>query len=61
MVSIMQAIKECFIDIWRYRYLLQNLVSRDFKLRYRRSVLGVRQPGEDGGVRRRSGGVGRAL
>ncbi len=26
---------------WRYRYLLQNLVSRDFKLKYRRSVLGV--------------------
>ena len=26
---------------WRYRYLLWNLVSRDFKLKYRRSVLGV--------------------
>ena len=27
--------------LWRYRYLLYNLVSRDFKLKYRRSVLGV--------------------
>ena len=26
---------------WRYRYLLQNLIGRDFKLKYRRSVLGV--------------------
>ena len=26
--------------LWRYRYLLYNLVSRDFKLKYRRSVLG---------------------
>ena len=26
---------------WHYRYLLWNLVSRDFKLKYRRSVLGV--------------------
>ena len=26
---------------WRYRYLLWNLVSRDFKLKYRRSVLGA--------------------
>jgi len=28
-------------DFWRYRYLLQNLITRDFKLKYRRSVLGV--------------------
>ena len=28
-------------DLWRYRYLLQNLITRDFKLKYRRSVLGV--------------------
>ena len=28
-------------DFWRYRYLLQNLIGRDFKLKYRRSVLGV--------------------
>ena len=26
---------------WRYRYLLWYLVSRYFKLKYRRSVLGV--------------------
>ena len=26
---------------WKYRYLLQNLITRDFKLKYRRSVLGV--------------------
>jgi ABC-type polysaccharide/polyol phosphate export permease len=26
---------------WKHRYLLWNLVSRDFKLKYRRSVLGV--------------------
>ena len=30
-----------FNGFWRYRYLLWNLVSRDFKLKYRRSVLGV--------------------
>lgn len=28
-------------DFWRYRYLVYNLISRDFKLKYRRSVLGV--------------------
>ena len=28
-------------DFWRYRYLVQNLIGRDFKLKYRRSVLGV--------------------
>lgn len=28
-------------DFWRYRYLLQNLIARDFTLRYRRSILGV--------------------
>ena len=28
-------------DFFRYRYLLYNLISRDFKLKYRRSVLGV--------------------
>ena len=34
-------LKLYFQSFWRYRYLLQNLVSRDFKLKYRRSVLGV--------------------
>lgn len=34
-------IKLYWADFWRYRYLLWNLVSRDFKLKYRRSVLGV--------------------
>ena len=28
-------------DFWRYRYLIYYLISRDFKLKYRRSVLGV--------------------
>jgi ABC-type polysaccharide/polyol phosphate export permease len=30
-----------FKDIIRYRYLLQNLVKRDLKVRYRNSVLGI--------------------
>lgn len=34
-------LKLYFKDFWRYRYLLYNLISRDFKLKYRRSVLGV--------------------
>ena len=28
-------------DFWRYRYLLRNLINKDFKLKYRRSILGV--------------------
>ena len=28
-------------DFWRYRYLIYYLIGRDFKLKYRRSVLGV--------------------
>ncbi len=28
-------------DFWRYRFLIFYLISRDFKLKYRRSVLGV--------------------
>lgn len=37
----MRLLKAYLYDFWRYRYLLQNLISRDFKLKYRRSVLGV--------------------
>ena len=37
----MQSIKNSLEGFWRYRYLLQNLITRDFKLKYRRSVLGV--------------------
>ena len=33
--------KAMWNGFWCYRYLLWNLVSRDFKLKYRRSVLGV--------------------
>ena len=36
----MQMLKAYAKDFWRYRYLLQNLIGRDFKLKYRRSVLG---------------------
>ncbi|MEG2930348.1 MAG: ABC transporter permease [Ruthenibacterium sp.] len=37
----MTKIKAYCQDFWRYRYLLYNLTGRDFKLKYRRSVLGV--------------------
>ena len=37
----MQQLKASFAGFWKYRYLLQNLITRDFKLKYRRSVLGV--------------------
>lgn len=37
----MRLLKAYLHDFWRYRYLLINLISRDFKLKYRRSVLGV--------------------
>lgn len=37
----MATIRLYFKDAYRYRYLLYNLISRDFKLKYRRSVLGV--------------------
>lgn len=29
-----------FNELWRYRYLLLNLISRDLKVRYKRSALG---------------------
>ena len=34
----MAKLKAMWNGFWRYRYLLWNLVSRDFKLKYRRSV-----------------------
>jgi ABC-2 type transport system permease protein len=34
-------IKGYFETFRKYRYLLQNLISRDFKVKYRRSVFGV--------------------
>ena len=33
--------KAYLMDFWRYRFLLSNLISRDLKLKYRRSVLGI--------------------
>lgn len=37
----MSMLKAYCKDFWRYRFLLQNLIGRDFKLKYRRSILGV--------------------
>ncbi len=37
----MQSIKKSCENAWRYRYLLVNLIAKDFKLKYRRSILGV--------------------
>ncbi len=37
----MQKLRLYLQDFWRYRFLIYNLISRDFKLKYRRSVLGV--------------------
>lgn len=37
----MELFKAYCRDFWRYRHLLQNLVGRDFKLKYRRSILGM--------------------
>lgn len=40
-MPIIEKLKMNFAGFWKYRYLLQNLITRDFKLKYRRSVLGV--------------------
>lgn len=37
----MSTLKAYCRDFWRYRFLLKHLIGRDFKLKYRRSVLGV--------------------
>ena len=41
MSAKLQRLKLNLQDFWRYRYLVYNLINRDFKLKYRRSVLGV--------------------
>ncbi len=33
--------KKELVNFWRYRFLLQNLISRDIKIKYRRSKLGI--------------------
>ncbi|MCI6640019.1 MAG: ABC transporter permease [Pygmaiobacter massiliensis] len=37
----MAKLKPYLQDFWRYRYLLKNLTSRDVKVKYRRSALGI--------------------
>ena len=37
----MQTLKNIFANLKRYSFLLQQLISRDFKVKYKRSVLGV--------------------
>lgn len=37
----MRKLADRFRVLFRYRYLLQQLVARDFKIKYKRSVLGV--------------------
>lgn len=37
----MEKLKPYFKDFWRYRHLLNNLISRDIKVKYRRSALGL--------------------
>lgn len=37
----MSKLKPYFADFWRYRHLLSNLTSRDIKVKYRRSALGI--------------------
>jgi len=40
-VTILDQLNVQWGNFIRYRFLLQNLVSRDFKVKYRRSVLGI--------------------
>ena len=37
----MNVVKNMFINLKRYSFLLNQLISRDFKVKYKRSVLGV--------------------
>lgn len=37
----MNAIRNIFLNLKKYSFLLQQLISRDFKVKYKRSVLGV--------------------
>ena len=37
----MQFIRNLFQNLYRYRFLIEELVTRDFKVKYKRSVLGV--------------------
>ena len=34
-------LKGSFMNFYRYRFLLQNLIQRDIKVKYRRSTLGI--------------------
>ena len=37
----MQTYRNIFVNLKRYSFLLEQLISRDFKVKYKRSVLGV--------------------
>ena len=37
----MNAVRNIFLNLKRYSFLLEQLISRDFKVKYKRSVLGV--------------------
>ena len=38
---MIEKVKPYVKDFWRYRHLLNNLISRDIKVKYRRSALGM--------------------
>ena len=38
---MIQSIKNIYYNIVKYKFLLQQLVIRDFKVKYKRSVLGI--------------------